>query len=50
MEEKLYKQYPEYRNINNIFIYNGNQILRNKTIGENNIGNGLPVIIIIHDE
>ena len=45
VEEKLYKQYPEYRETNNYFISNGNQILRFKTIGENNIGNGLPVIL-----
>ena len=45
VEEKLYKEYPEYRETNNFFISNGNQILRFKTIGENNIGNGLPVIL-----
>ena len=45
IEEKLYKEYPEYRETNNYFIANGKQILRFKTIGENNIGNGLPVIL-----
>ena len=45
VEEKLYKQYPEYRETNNYFISNGKQILRFKTIEENNIGNGLPVIL-----
>ena len=50
VEEKFYKQYPEYRNPNNFFIYNGNQVLRYKTIGENNIGNGLPVMLNVHDK
>ena len=47
VEEKLYKQYPEYRDIKNHFIYNGNEVSRDKTISENNIGNGLPVILYI---
>ena len=45
VEEKLYKQYPEYRETNNYFISNGKKILKSKTIEENNIGNGLPVIL-----
>jgi DNA repair exonuclease SbcCD ATPase subunit len=45
VEEKLYKEYPEYRETNNFFISNGKQILRFKTIGENNIGDGKPVIL-----
>ena len=47
IEEKLYKEYPEYRESNNYFIANGNQILRFKTIEENKIGNGKPVMLII---
>ena len=47
VEEKLYKQFPEYRETNNFFISNGKQILRFKTIGENNIGNGFPVILSV---
>ena len=47
IEEKLYKQYPQYRETNNNFIANGTQILRFKTIAENNIGNGLPVTLIV---
>ena len=46
VEEKLYKQYPEYRETNNNFIANGNQVLRFKTISENQIGSGLPVFFI----
>ena len=47
VEEKLYKQYPEDRETNNNFIANGTQVLRFKTIGENKIGNGLPVTLIV---
>ena len=46
VEEKLYKQYPQYRETNNNFIANGREVLRFKTIGENKIGNGLPVTLI----
>jgi len=45
IEEKLYKIYPEYRETNNIFIANGKTILRFKTIAENGIGDGFPVIL-----
>ena len=47
VEEKLYQQYPEYRNTNNNFIANGTQVLRFKTISENKIGNGFPVTLVI---
>ena len=47
VEEKLYQQYPRYRETNNNFIANGNLVLRFKTIGENKIGNGLPVTLIV---
>ena len=45
IEEKLYKEYPEYRETNNYFLYNGKQILRFKSIEDNKIGNGFPVIL-----
>ena len=47
IEEKLYKQYPQYRETNNTFIANGTQVLRFKTIDQNKIGNGLPVKLIV---
>ena len=47
IEEKLYKQYPQYRETNNNFIANGNQVLRFKTIAENKIENGFPVTLIV---
>ena len=49
VEEKLYKQFPEYRETNNSFLANGETILRFKTIKENKIGNGLPVTMNIPD-
>ena len=45
VEERLYKEYPEYRETNNYFIAKGKEILRFKTIGENEIGEGIPVIL-----
>ena len=47
VEEKLYKQFPEYRETNNTFLANGQPVLRFKTIKENKIGNGLPVTLVI---
>ena len=47
VEEKLYKEFPEYRETNNNFIANGESVLRFKTIAQNKIGNGLPVTMII---
>ena len=39
IEEKLYKEYPEYKNVNNNFLCRGNVIQRFKTIDENGIKN-----------
>ena len=47
IEEKLYKQYPQFRETNNFFISNGAPILRFKTIGQNNIISGTPVILLV---
>ena len=47
IEEKLYQKYPQYRETNNNFIANETEILRFKTISENNIGYGLPVTLIV---
>ena len=46
VEEKLYKEYPEYRETNNTFLANGIEILRFKTVNDNKIGTGKPVILI----
>ena len=45
VEEKLYKAFPEYREFNNTFLAHGSTILRFKTISENKIGDGFPVIL-----
>ena len=37
LEERLYQDYPNYRNIEKIFMVNTNRISRNKTLEENNI-------------
>ena len=37
LEERLYKDFPNYRNIEKIFMVNANRISRNKTLKENNI-------------
>ena len=49
IEEKLYQQYPEYRETNNNFNANGTEILRFKTIEQNKIGNGSPVTLIVQE-
>ena len=46
VEEKLYQEYSKYRETNNTFLANGKNILRFKTINDNNIGNGKPVLLI----
>ena len=46
VEEKLYKEYPEYRETNNTFLANGTEILRFKTINDNKIGTGKPIMLV----
>ena len=46
IEKILYGEYPQYRDINNVFLYNGKEILRSKTINENNIESGKPIMLI----
>ena len=46
VEEKLYKIYSEYRETNNIFVVNGNQVLRFKTIEQNKIKNGNKIMLL----
>ena len=45
VEEKLYQMYNEYRNTNNILLFQGNTILRFKKIRENKIKNGDTILI-----
>ena len=46
IEDKLYEEYPEYKGNDNYFMINGKRIERFKTIKENQIKNGNPVILI----
>ena len=46
IEEKLYKEYPEYRETNNYFLHEGKTFLRFKTLKENKIRPGVPIILI----
>ena len=39
VEKKLYKQYSEYKGLDNIFILNGRKINKNKSLDENKIKN-----------
>ena len=47
IEEKLYEEYPEYKDTENFFLHNGTIIKRFKTIEENNIKSGKPIILNI---
>ena len=47
VEELLYREYPEYRETNNTFLANGREVLRFKTINDNNIGSGKPVTLVL---
>jgi phosphate starvation-inducible protein PhoH len=47
VEEKLYQEFPEYRETNNNFLANGQPVLRFKTISQNKIGKGLPVTLVV---
>ena len=46
IEELLYQEYPEYRETNNMFLSNGKEILRFKTINDNKIGTGKPIVLV----
>jgi hypothetical protein len=50
IEEKLYKEYPQFRETNNNLIVNGGPVLRFKTIGENGIKTGDTVTLIKEEE
>ena len=45
IEEKLYKEFPEYRETNNFFLINGKEILRFKSINDNKLEKGKPIIL-----
>ena len=49
IEQKLYKEYPEYNNSNNTFICKGNLIQKDKSIKDNNIKNSDVITLIINE-
>ena len=46
VKKKLYEQFPEYKETNNNFLVNAKMILRFKTIEENKLESGIPILII----
>jgi len=47
IEELLYQEYPEYRGVNKKFMMDGNEVLPFKTINDNKIGTGKPIMLVI---
>jgi len=47
LEEKLYDEYPKYKDIETYFLVNGKKVLRFKSIKENNIKNGQVIMLNI---
>ena len=45
VEEKLYEEYPEFKETENYYIFNGTKIKRFKTIEENKITKGSKIIL-----
>ena len=45
IEEKLYEEYPDYKETDNYFIFNGTKIKRFKTIEQNKIKNGSKIML-----
>ena len=45
VEKKLYDKYPEYKEKNNNFLSQGKIVLRFKTVGENRLENGIPIVM-----
>ena len=50
IEEELYKEYPEYKDVNTYFTVNGFEIKRFKSIQENNIKNRDKIILNIYNK
>ena len=49
LEEKLYKDYPEYKDKETYFIKNGDKIKRFKSLDENNIKKNDVIMLYIYD-
>ena len=50
IEEKIYNEYPKYKDYNTYLTVNGNAIKRFKTLEENGIEDGNIIIVNIYDE
>ena len=50
IEEKIYNEYPKYKEYNTYLTVNGNVIKRFKTLEENGIEDGNAIIVNIYDE
>ena len=49
LEEKLYDEYPEFKEFNTYLMVNGNLVKRFKTLDENGIKNGNSIIVNKYD-
>ena len=50
LEEKLYNEYPKYKDYNTFLTINGKIIKRFKNLDENEIMNGDSIIVNIYNE
>ena len=50
LEEKLYNDYPKYKNYETYFMVNAKRILRFKTVEENNIKNNDIISLFFNDD
>lgn len=50
IETLLYKEYPDYGDLENYFVVNGNKINKYKTLKDNNIKNSDIITLHIFDE
>ena len=49
LEEQLFNEYPDYKNVNTYFTVDGNTIESNKTMEENNIKNSNVILLNIYE-
>ena len=50
LEEQLYEEYPEYKDVDNIyFTFNGRKIKRFRSIEENNLKNKDKILLNIYE-
>ena len=47
LEEKLYDEYPQFKDVETYFLVNGQKVLRFKSMKENNIKNGQVIMLNI---